>query len=535
MAKKLLAMILAIVMIVTLLAACGGSGNSSTGGGNQSQAGGGNSSVADKEDSKTDDVSTPADSDEEPYNVVMEYMYYGELSPDFEEIEQAISERAKELINCTVTFVPVGLFDADTTMNMMLSGGEQLDLMIAMGGTGFQNAVNRNQVIELDDLYAQYGKGIEETMGLAVMGGYLNGKLYAIPSLDKFGREYGLIGNVEYMDKYELATRNHPTYEQLDEWFARVKEGEGEAFYPFILSGSTSTTYNYFHSYDALGSADASGVILQEHIDDPTIVDLFETEEYKEHLKWMHKWYEEGYINPDALTTSETTQSHIQNNKGAVYTIFVEMDMLPQQQGQFDTYGQTVDRILLVDKFTTQGNLNSQNWMVTVNSENPEKAFQFLNLLYEDDEIINLLYWGIEGKHYVKTDKNMTVAYPDGVDGTNVGYQQPLGLYGAVAKRYIMGNAYPDDYFEQLAEFDDIHEGDPDVSPYLGYSFNTEPYKTEFAAVNDVISQYRYSLEVGAVDPEEVLPQFIDALKAAGIDTIIEANQQSLNEWLASK
>ncbi len=526
MAKKMLAMLLAGVLMATCMTACGS--------GNSAESAGDTTSSA-TEEASTQEGSEAKTSDEEPYNVVMEYLYYGELKPDFEEVEAAISERAKELVNVTVEFVPVTLAEGDSNMNLMLFGGEKLDLMLGMRGTGFQNAVNRNQVIELDNLLEEYGQGIKDALGIAIEGGYINGKLYAIPSLDKFAREYGIIGLADYMDKYELATREHPTYEQLDEWFARVKAGEGDSFYPFILSGSTATTFNYFHIYDTLGSTDASGVILDENMDDPTIVNLFETDAYKEHLDWMHKWYEAGYINPDCLTTSETWQALVQNGKGVGSTMYVELDMLPGQQGQFDTYNQTVDRILLRDKFTTQADLNSQNWMITVNSENPQKAFQFLNLLYEDEEIINMLYWGFEGTHYTLTDREGVVEYPEGVDATTVGYSQPLGLYGAVGKRYLMGTTYPEDYFDQLAEFNDIQEGDPDVSPYLGYTFNTEPYQTEFAAVNDVITQYRSSLEVGAVDPDEVLPQFIDALKSAGIDTIIQGNQQSLDEWLASK
>lgn len=526
MAKKVLAMLLAGVLMATCMTACGNGDSGGSAGDTTSSA---------TEETSNQEGSAAETSDEEPYNVVMEYLYYGELGADFEKVEAAISERSKELINATVEFVPVTLAEGDSTMNLMLSGGEKLDLMLGMRGTGFLNAVNRNQVIELDALLEEYGQGIKDAMGIALEGGYLNGKLYAIPSLDKFAREYGIMGVAEYMDKYELATKDHPTYEQLDEWFARVKAGEGDAFYPFIISGSTATTFNYFHAYDTLGSTDASGVILYEDIDDPTVVNLYETDAYKEHLDWMHKWYEAGYINPDCLTTSETWQSLVWSGKGVGSTSYIEMDMVPGAQPQFEAYDMTVDKIVLRDKFTTQSDLNSQNWMVTVNSENPEKAFQFLNLLYEDKEIIDMLYWGIEGTHYVLSDKEGFIEYPEGVDVTNVTYSQPLGLYGAVGKRYIMGDAYPDDYFDQLAEFNDIHEGDPDVSPYLGYTFNTEPYQTEFAAVNDVITQYRSSLEVGAVDPDEILPQFIDALKSAGIDTIIQGNQQSLDEWLASK
>lgn len=95
--------------------------------------------------------------------------------------------------------------------------------------------------------------------------------------------------------------------------------------------------------------------------------------------------------------------------------------------------------------------------------------------------------------------------------------------------------SYPDDYFEQLAKFDELNPEDGFISPYLGYAFVSEQYKTEVAAVNDIITQYRTALEVGAVDPEVTLPQFNEALKAAGIKTIIEGNQKDLDEWLAAR
>ena len=39
---------------------------------------------------------------------------------------------------------------------------------------------------------------------------------------------------------------------------------------------------------------------------------------------------------------------------------------------------------------------------------------KFLNLLYTNAEVINLIDWGIEGVHYVKNEDG-TIRYPDGV------------------------------------------------------------------------------------------------------------------------
>ena len=266
------------------------------------------------------------------------------------------------------------------------------------------------------DYLEQYGSGIKAAMGTALDGGYLNGTLYGIPSLDKFGREFGFIGVREYMEKYALETTEFPTYEQLDAWFARVKAGEGENFYPLILSGSKATTFDYFHRMDTLGSSVASGVILGDHIDEPKVVNLFETEEYAQHYKWMHKWYEAGYINPDCITTSETTQDLVRTGKGAMFTSQIELDMLPKQRARFADFD--LDRIMMVDKTTTQDILNAQNWVVCINSERPEKAFQFLNLLYEDADILNVLYYGLEGIHYEKAERSGFINLRNGADFT---------------------------------------------------------------------------------------------------------------------
>ena len=72
-------------------------------------------------------------------------------------------------------------------------------------------------------------------------------------------------------------------------------------------------------------------------------------------------------------------------------------------------------------------------------------------------------------------------------------------------------------------------------SPAIGYSFNSEPIAAELAAVQTVIAQYAPSLNAGALDPEKALPEFISALKDAGIDEVIAENQKQFDEYLAQK
>ena len=64
-------------------------------------------------------------------------------------------------------------------------------------------------------------------------------------------------------------------------------------------------------------------------------------------------------------------------------------------------------------------------------------------------------------------------------------------------------------------------------SPALGFTFDSTPVKTEYVAVQNVLAEYKVSLENGALDVDSTLPEFRNALKDAGIEAIIAENRTS--------
>lgn len=124
------------------------------------------------------------------------------------------------------------------------------------------------------------------------------------------------------------------------------------------------------------------------------------------------------------------------------------------------------------------------------------------------------------------------VEYPEGVDRTNVTYSAVLNVWGDKLKDLVMEPSN-DGYYDLMKEFNDSIE-EQYTSDALGYCFNSEPVKTEYAAVTDVIKQYDSILGYGVVDPDEEIETFRSALKAAGIDKVIEENQKQFNEWKAA-
>ena len=68
-----------------------------------------------------------------------------------------------------------------------------------------------------------------------------------------------------------------------------------------------------------------------------------------------------------------------------------------------------------------------------------------------------------------------------------------------------------------------------------GFCFDGYEVEAEMAACESVIEKYALALESGSVDIDSVLPQFLDELKAAGIDKVVAEAQKQLDEFIAAK
>ena len=69
----------------------------------------------------------------------------------------------------------------------------------------------------------------------------------------------------------------------------------------------------------------------------------------------------------------------------------------------------------------------------------------------------------------------------------------------------------------------------------MGYVFDETEYQAEMSNIRATINTYGPSLSCGTVDPDEVIPEFLQELESAGINDVIAANQEQFNDWLASK
>lgn len=288
-----------------------------------------------------------------------------------------------------------------------------------------------------------------------------------------------------------------------------------------LTNGSILSTYGI---QDPLGNN--LGVLLNHGLDDLKVVNLFASDEYKQIVTKIREWYEAGYLVKDAATSPELNNVMVKSGKAASWLSAMKPGFETQESrnvGVDMTAARTQAPVAMTDTVTNVA------IGVAATSEQPEKALQFLNLMYTDKEIVNLIDWGIEGKHYVKAEgSDNVIKYPDGVTGDNVGYKSDGWMHGNQFLSYVFEGDDPEVYVK-MNEFNQSAA----KSKALGFTFNGDSVKAEIAACNAVLDQYRRAIESGVLELDKALPEFLKKLDDAGINTIITEKQKQLDEWAA--
>lgn len=523
---KIITVILTLAIVTMAFTACSSNDNS-----NSSEEK--SNTTAETEGTSESSNEASNENSEEPYEVVMAYVTIGYESQDLPMVEQALSDYALEKINCTVKLKPVAISELASQYNLWASSGEKVDLLM-MFSMDLGSYINEGKIISLeeyiDSMPAAQALDAETYL---FQGGMYNNELYAVPvGGTALGHGASLYARTDIVENLEYEEKEIYSYEELDAIFAQVKEN-----YPELITIATAgvlsntLTENYI-GFDDLGvSGGWAGVLMNPKTEDNTVVNLYESEEYYEFLSWRQKWNQAGYISKDAATTSDTDTDWVKSGRCAGF--LTAADTPGNKENVESGCGYEMTQFNIKGTCVTTGSYNYLRWCVGTTSERPEKALEFLDLFYDGEEAINIIMNGIEGVHYVKNEGSMIISYPEGIDGTNTLYSNPLGIYGDKMNLYMF-EPNEDSFYERSREYTENALKMP--SSALGYSFVSDDYQNEIAAITSVMNQYLSTLEYGMVtDLEGTYKEFINALDIAGMNKLVEANQAQFDAWLAEQ
>ena len=471
---------------------------------------------------------------ESPEHIVVTYVSLDGAPSDLGMVQDAVNEITVPEINVEVEFLPFTAADTFTSYSTLIAGGETLDLMLLY----YQNPsvfINSGFLYSLNGLIEEYAPTIAElSEEYPIYEGSMSGNLiYGIsPVMPTYGQQGNLMMRRDWFEETGIPEKELYTWDELTEIFTAIKEKHPSS-YPLGVLGSDVTVstslYDRFGILDTLGSGIDTGVLMST--DSTEVRNLFETEEYHDFLIQMQEWYNAGFIMPDAATTDgtivELTDREIIGSSASVYTT----ERFADYETGFGKFGGAVALRTTEAYLPSRSGSTCTFWTIPITSSAPWAAMKFLELTYADADLMNLIQWGIEGRHYVKTDAESVIAFPEGVDSDTSGYYNTLGLWGDRRNQYFWSEASTR---EKNDAFTETAFQNPTMAS--GYHYDSEEMANQVIAVDNVLQQYLPVLETGSADSLEATYQaMLSALDAAGIQEIIEDNQRQFDAWLEAK
>lgn len=473
--------------------------------------------------------------------VTLDYYWIGNGDTDQRSlVEDAVNAYVEPLIGAKVVFHIIGWGDWDTKAVTGLQAGEKMDIFFTADWRNYMQLVSQELFLPLNDndgefgnLLEQYGPDILAGLNPAfVTGTQIDGVNYAVPTNKELTVPEGFIYNVTLADEIGFTDEEAAkikSLRDLEPWLEKAKAARPDE-YPYLTDGSggfqpwvpgfaAGISSNLISmKYDP----DASGVF------DERVASIMESDWAIEQTTIMHEWYTKGWIHPDAgLTTFNTGEIR---NAGK---FFIESQPLKgsniKAQELINASG---NPDLVLKEIYSQGKVNitthsgGSMLAIPIVSEHPVEAMKFINLMHSDSTLLNMMLFGVESTHWeFETDGRVKI--------------MDNAWYGAHGGAWTLGNTL----LQAVSNKEDPNKNrmlieysnDSVDHPSLGFRFRTEPVAAELTAITAVADGMHRALMTGYVDPAVELPTYIEALKAAGLDTVKAEVENQYNEWKAGQ
>ncbi len=224
MKRKLIAVLLAATMAVSL-AGCGG----------------GDAGTAGDSGSAGADSGAAGEAGGEPYTVTM--VLNGTQQPDEERIEAKVNEILEKELNARLDLVVLPWASASQQLQLMLAGDEKIDIFYTNATSAVQY-MHSGQVMDMAGLIDQYGTNLKEIFGEETLkGNSVGGFLYGVPVQIERGSIPAIFMRKDLVEKYGIDTSAIKEPKDLEAVFEKVQAGEPDMTMLFSINeGDTPIT-----------------------------------------------------------------------------------------------------------------------------------------------------------------------------------------------------------------------------------------------------------------------------------------------------
>ena len=515
--KKLLATILAAVLILTMFAA----GASAT------------------------EAPTTYGGNDISEEVELRYLMVGTQQPDHELVWSKISDYIKTKINATITCTVIDLADHDTRYSLVLASGEPYDLAVTAQGwlhydteapAGGYQEITLDMIHQYMPLTTQYQTDIETHLNQNRLG---DGKVYMVPAsfINLSGNTYAISIREDLREENGVPAVTDVA--SLEAYYDSIKASNPE-MYPYAASMNNNELKSLLY-YTANNKIVMSGSVLEDFFNfaytpgmtaeeaAASFVFVGDDPLYSDYAKLMKKWSEKGYWSRSAIADTTLVRDAYENAQSASFV--QNTGTMGMANNTLRAKGFTPLMIDMYPNAIRYKGVTTTGIAIPHSSEHMERALMFLDLLKYDETVYELYRWGIEGKHWEWVDEENRI-WKHGPDQDQYVFGQ--GSWGFSSPEFEPRNMEGSDP-EAVKMFNSWWaDGIQVANPLAGLNIDQSSIQNEISALTNVRAEYLYLLDLGLVnDVDATIAAMNDAAKTAGLDKIVEEVQRQISEWIS--
>ncbi|WP_202903301.1 extracellular solute-binding protein [Gorillibacterium massiliense] len=523
--KKTVGIMLTLAMTATLIAGCGGSSDK------DNASASSKAPEASKATTQTATASAAPAGIDTSKKVNLQFYMLGNAPKDLDKVQAEINKMALQDLNATVTFNFTTWTDWDQKYKLLLSTGQDVDLIFTADWTQYQQYAKKGAFLPLDDLLPKaapvLNSFVPKDMWNAVR---IDGKIFTVPATYQEYVTNGFVWREDLRKKYNLPTPvDIPTFEA---YLDGIKKNE-PTMQPVAIGSDMGGALSdpYLDIYRKMVGPLPYG--LYANYDTPSeMTSYWGSPEHLADLKRFKDWADKGYFSKNELNEKETSQTKLVNGTAAAMlgdnptrynqTMSNMKSLHPDWELGYSPYAVTTG-------YATPVHPIHNGFAIPASSKNAERALAFYEKMVTDKRYNQLTEYGFEGVNYsVDNGYYKMVGNAD----TNGFLREGMQGWAWRNPEFMLFEPSYDGVKKIFDQLDQVKK--PDI--YTGFAEDYTDYQAERSALEQVEKQYLFPLMAGLVkDVDAGLATFMEQAKKAGLEKIQESYKKQWEAYLTEQ
>lgn len=544
--KKVVNMFLALVLVVSLLAACGNQAGPTDNGGKQTDQGQGQSPSQEGSNSNQPQATGGNMVSDTPKTFTI-FLNFNNMP--FNSDWMIWQEIAKETNVSLEGLISQSNSNEDEAFNMMLASGKLADIIGYKDPAELEKLGRDGGLIPLNDLIKEHAPDLQRVLDndakFRSFATSLDGNIYFIPkNLTLKSAEFWWIRQ-DWLDKLGLQapTTIDQLYQVLTAFRNNDPNGNGQKDeIPLFDRAGTKMPDEYLYLFD-------TSTEFYPHNGRMTFEPLNQ-EDFVLGVKTLAKWYQEGLIDPELFTRGAKSRDTLYAADQAGFT-----HDWPSTGDYNVKLAETVpgfNNVAIAPIKNQKGEIIERTtrypvagWGISSQCQDPVTLIKFFNFFFTEKGS-DMMNFGLEGVTYTKDahgNKAFTAEVMENPEFTPLNYLRSLGIQYRIGMEQNpeYEAAFSTDVAKAAAAY---YESNPDwfpekLPPYFDGALNLKytpedesEYQNIMANIKPYVNQMFQEWMLGTKDIDATYDEFVQELKNRKIDRAIEINQAAYETFL---